>query len=100
MAERRTNISDKEVAKTSHGGEAFRLPGVNIEGVSLFTVTGDDGSETVVIDLPDGLAAPKNLKVESATLRIAKDGSQVVDVVISFDKVVGAAKYEAKLGKV
>lgn len=72
--------------------------------------TGDDGGDSPVYtpptnDVPaengesDALPVPQSINIVSQTIRIAPDGSSLVDVVIEIDDIPGVTNFDVRVTK-
>ena len=95
------NISDRQIVDTEEQDSSvdFRVPAVKISGVEISTpsATPDSSSES-----PDfgGMGVPRNITLESQSVRVQPDGSTVIDVVLSYDEAAGASKHEVRISRV
>jgi len=98
------NISDRQVvdtgAKETSTGD-FRVPEVQVVGKPIVVSpespepisSGNSGSNS-------DIEVPRNLQVESQTVRIQPDGSAVIDVEVSFESSDTTIKHEQRITKI
>lgn len=104
MAKERTSKSDRQIVNTetledfpiqralpSGIGGSYRDVLREIEEVDEIGGGGDGEN-----DLPP----PNDIKVKSQTIRFTPEGTQVIDVVLTWEEIPGATNYEVKIMKV
>ncbi|MCA1799853.1 MAG: hypothetical protein LC650_00980 [Actinobacteria bacterium] len=95
------NISDRQVVDTGVGpeGRDYRVPEVRISGndIAAPQPVPEGATESIV---NSDISVPRNIEVESQTVRIQPDGSAVIDVLLSYEEADGATKHEVRLSRV
>lgn len=97
------NTSDRQIVDTgtteSTAGD-FRVPEVLVIGQSLSTSPPEsDQSPDSGTGSTGTIGVPRNIELESQTVRIQPDGSAVIDVELSFEPAEDADKHEIRITK-
>ena len=105
MTSKRLNLSDRKIVDTRGGAlrdPSFRLPEVDIvgRGEGPSSPVGDTATPPPSAPPPSSeMGVPTSIRVESRDVRIQKDGSSVIDVVVSYLPAPGARQHEVRITK-
>lgn len=100
---RRQSISSKDVVGTNENITLPSSPVNGISGVQYFDAPVNDGQasdpDTGTGGIIEQLATPRDLKIESQTVKFTPDGKQYVTIVVSFETEEAAIGHEVRISE-